>query len=103
MTMMETKKQSGRPKTQFHAPEYTVVAMSEIPEQQKSRRSMAGDLYGKVKDLGEESALKVEFYNKLQADNVTRSMKELGKKDHLLISSSKTPDGTTRWYWQGEK
>jgi lipoprotein-anchoring transpeptidase ErfK/SrfK len=88
------------PSKRYGAPITAVVAMDAVPEPPPRNGSIAETLYAQIKELPASTrALKVEFETSEHADYVRTKLRSLAKKAKLFMSSSRSTDGKTRYFW----
>jgi hypothetical protein len=102
--MSEVVKVDGRknnrpPMVRYGAPKVGVVTMDAVPEPPPRNGSVGESLYAEISKLKPGTALKAEFENEKNAEYVRGKLRSLAKKDKQFMSSSKSADGKTRWFW----
>lgn len=98
--MTNGTKLSGIPAKRYGAPKAAVVAMSVVPDPPVTERNGYADmLYKQISGLKLGSALKVEFEASSQADYVRAKLRTKAKADKQFLSSSRSEDGKTRYFW----
>lgn len=88
------------PSKRYAAPKTGVVAMDQVPEPPMSGRTgIAHALYVQITALRPGSALKAEFETEAHADYVRGKLRNKAKVDKRFMSSSRSADGKTRYFW----
>ncbi len=60
---------------------------------------MAEELYAKIGQLKTGTALKAEFESDKHGDYARTKLRSLAKKEKKFMSSSRSEDGKTRYFW----
>ena len=93
-------RKAGVPSKRYAVPTVDVVNMQDVPEPPLTQRTGIADaLYEKVKALKPNTALKAEFETEQHADYVRSRLRTKAKEDKRFMSSSRSVDGRTRYFW----
>lgn len=87
------------PSKRYAKPSVAVVKMDDVPEPPSRNGSIAEDLYAKICELKLGTALRAEFENEKHGDYVRGKLRRMAKKDKQFMSSSRSADGKTRYFW----
>jgi hypothetical protein len=87
------------PSNRYARPETAIVKMDEVPEPPPRNRPVAEQLYLQVRELGQGNALKASFESEKHGEYVRGKMRAMAKKEKKFLSSSRTADGKTRYFW----
>jgi hypothetical protein len=97
---VDGRKHNMPPTKRHGAPTVSVIAMQDVPEPPAGRGGSIGEeLYRKVKALQTGQAVKADFETEKHGEYVRTKMRSLAKKDKLFLSSSRSTDGRTRYFW----
>lgn len=87
------------PSKRFGKPVLAVVKMDEVPEPPPRNGSIAEELYAQIGGLKMGTALRAEFESDKHGDYVRGKLRGMAKKNKQFMSSSRSADGKTRWFW----
>ncbi len=87
------------PSHRYGKPVIVVVKMDDVPEPPPRNGSIADELYVQIGSLKLGTALRVDFESEKHADYVKGKLRSKAKKDKQFMSSSRTADGKTRFFW----
>lgn len=98
--MTKITKQGGATWKRHAAPKSSVVTMADVPEPPLTGRSGISDaLYAQIAALKPGSALKVEVETEQHGDYIRGKLRKKAKADKQFMSSSRSADGKTRYFW----
>ena len=80
------------------APKVSVVSMDAVPDPGIEPGKYA-EMFDQVLALQNGNALRVDFASKSHALYVRAVLRKMAKGRKRFLSSSKSPDGTTRYFW----
>ena len=95
---VDKRKANYVPSKRCGPPKVGVVTMAEVPDPPRNG-SIADALYVRVGALKPGSALKAEFESEAHGDYVRGKLRGKAKKDRQFMSSSRSADGLTRYFW----
>lgn len=87
------------PSKRYVKPETAVVTMEQVPQPPPRNGSIAEELYVQIGELKTGNALRALFENEKHGDYVRGKLRNLAKKDKQFMSSSRSADGLTRYFW----
>lgn len=88
------------PSKRYAAPSIITVAMEQVPESATPERApISAEIYRQLVGLPAGQALRVGFESDNHASYVRGKLRNLAKKDGRFVSSSRSADGKTRWFW----
>ena len=97
----ETDKRKGNsvPMRRYGKPGVAVVTMDDVPEPPPRNGSVANELYIQISGLKMGTALRVDFESDKHGDYVRGKLRSKARKDKQFMSSSRSEDGKTRYFW----
>lgn len=88
------------PSKRHSAPKVCTVTMDQVPESPLSGRTGIADaLWAQIMALKAGAALKAEFESDAHASYVRGKLRAKAKDAKKFLSSSRSPDGKTRYFW----
>jgi hypothetical protein len=88
------------PSKRYGPPKVCTVTMAQVPEPPMTQsQGIAEALWQQIVSLKTGTAVKAEFEADKHADYVRTKLRSRAKKNKQFLSSSRSEDGKTRYFW----